>query len=161
MPRSYCNFPRFRREPSSLLSRGSIEIVNLLAYPNHDRTALASPKPTRRMGAAAEDCSQNGVETCQPAVCQMPTSGDILTPVYLAFTLALELATAASPSSSTFRAHPIQNAGDHFRSRFEPAQSDKCHVSPPPSHRTIRIGNPVHATKRREIRVKCFLCDRT
>jgi hypothetical protein len=30
--------------------------------------------------AAAEDCRQSGVETCQPAVCQMPTSGDILTP---------------------------------------------------------------------------------
>lgn len=72
-----------------------------------------------------------------------------LTPVYLAFTLAPELATAASHSSSTFRAHPIQNAGDHFRSRFEPAQSDKCHVSPPPSHRTISIDNPVQATKRR------------
>jgi len=48
-----------------------------------------------------------------------------LTPVYLTFTMAFELATVASHSSSAFRADPVQNAGDHFCTRFEPAQSDK------------------------------------
>jgi hypothetical protein len=62
-----------------------------------------------------------------------------MTPVYLTFTMALELATAASHSSSTFRADPVQNAGDHFCTRFEPAQSDKCHLSPQPSHRALSI----------------------
>src|SRR4029077_15097962 len=62
-----------------------------------------------------------------------------LTPVYLTFTMALELATAASHSSSTFRADPVQNAGDHFCTRFEPAQSDKCHLSPQPSHMALSI----------------------
>jgi len=78
-----------------------------------------------------------------------------LTPVYLAFTLALELATAASHSSSTFMAHPIQNAGDHFRSRFEPAQSDKYHISPPPSHRTISIDNPVLQNRHFPAKASC------
>src|SRR5271170_1189429 len=62
-----------------------------------------------------------------------------LTPVYLTFAMALELATAASHSSSTFRADPVQNAGDHFCTCFEPAQSDKCHLSPQPSHRALSI----------------------
>jgi len=62
-----------------------------------------------------------------------------LTPVYLTFTMALELATVASHSSSTFRADPVQNAGDHFCTCFEPAQSDKCHLSPQPSHRALSI----------------------
>ena len=62
-----------------------------------------------------------------------------LTPVYLTFTMALELATVASHSSSTFRADPVQNARDHFCTRFEPAQSDKCHLSPQPSHRALSI----------------------
>src|SRR5271170_545071 len=62
-----------------------------------------------------------------------------LTPVYLTFTMALELATAASHSSSTFRADPVQNAGDHFCTRFEPAQSYKSHLSPQSSHRALSI----------------------
>src|SRR5260370_16696449 len=61
-----------------------------------------------------------------------------LTPVHLTFTLALELFPAAAHSSSTFRAHPIQNAGDHIGSRFDRTQSDKPHTSPHPSHRMIR-----------------------
>src|SRR5579864_5412256 len=61
-----------------------------------------------------------------------------MTPVHLAFTLALELFPTATHSSSTFRAHPIQNAGDHICSRFDRTQSDKPHTSPHPSHRIIR-----------------------
>jgi hypothetical protein len=48
-----------------------------------------------------------------------------LTPVHVTFTLTLELATRASHSSSTFRTHPIQNAGDHFPSRSQSAVSHK------------------------------------
>src|SRR5215471_8382423 len=53
-----------------------------------------------------------------------------VTPVYSAFTLALELNTTASHSSSTFRTDPIQNTGDHFPSRCQPAESHNWHGSP-------------------------------
>jgi hypothetical protein len=42
-----------------------------------------------------------------------------LTPVHLTFSLTLELFTAASHSPPTFRAHPVQNAGDHVCSPFK------------------------------------------
>src|ERR1700746_1906556 len=74
-----------------------------------------------------------------------------LTPVHLTFTLALELLPAASHSSSTFRAHPIQNAGEHICSRFDRTQSDKPHTSPPHHTEESGIENPVQAAKRREI----------
>src|SRR4029077_3979527 len=75
------------------------------------------------------------------SLCLMSLSEHLLpnrTPVHLTFTLALELFPAAAHSSSTFRAHPIQNAGDHIGSRFDRTQSDKPHTSPHPAHRMIR-----------------------
>jgi hypothetical protein len=47
-----------------------------------------------------------------------------LTPVHLTFTVALELFPAAAHSSSTFRAHQIQNAGDQDRSGHLPKLFD-------------------------------------
>src|ERR1700677_1481796 len=49
-------------------------------------------------------CSE-GALVGRPAANLLPE----LTPVYLTFTMALELATAASRSSSTFRADPVQD----------------------------------------------------
>lgn len=57
--------------------------------------------------------------------CESPLPN--LTPVRLTITLALELFPAATHSSSTFRADPIENAGDHVCSRFDRTQSHKPH----------------------------------
>jgi len=50
-----------------------------------------------------------------------------LTPIRLAFTLALELFTRAAHSAAALRAHAIQNGGDHFCSHLDVAFSRKRH----------------------------------
>jgi hypothetical protein len=53
-----------------------------------------------------------------------------LTPVRLTSALTLEFHARPSHSPSTFRAHPVPNARDHFCGRFEGAEPDECHISP-------------------------------
>jgi hypothetical protein len=52
-----------------------------------------------------------------------------LAPILLTSPLAFELLSPSAHASATFRTDPIRNAGDYFRSCFEGAQSEICHVT--------------------------------